>query len=139
MGGYADASAVFSLDTVDKNMAAPMPQGTEGNTATVGNNADGTVTWPAISYTAKADAGRAYVYKFAENPGSVTSMTYDGSVYYAVVRNAEKGAGIQTSIEYYKITEDGSVKQLDTNVTPSFTNIYIAWIPRARPCRAKRP
>ena len=124
VGGYADASAVFSLDTVDKNMAAPMPQGTEGNTATVGNNADGTVTWPAISYTAKADAGRVYVYKFAENPGSVTSMTYDGSVYYAVVRNAEKGAGIQTSIEYYKITEDGSVKQLDTNVTPSFTNIY---------------
>lgn len=124
VGGYADASAVFSLDTVDKNMAAPMPQGTEGNTATVGNNADGTVTWPAISYTAKADAGRAYVYKFAENPGSVTSMTYDGSVYYAVVRNAEKGAGIQTSIEYYKITEDGSVKPLDTNVTPSFTNIY---------------
>lgn len=124
VGGYADASAVFSLDTVDKNMAAPMPQGTEGNTATVGNNADGTVTWPAISYTAKADAGRAYVYKFAENPGSVTSMTYDGSVYYAVVRNAERGAGIQTSIEYYKITEDGSVKQLDTNVTPSFTNIY---------------
>ena len=124
VGGYADASAVFSLDTVDKNMAAPMPQGTEGNTATVGNNADGTVTWPAISYTAKADAGRAYVYKFAENPGSVTSMTYDGSVYYAVVRNAEKGAGIQASIEYYKITEDGSVKQLDTNVTPSFTNIY---------------
>lgn len=124
VGGYADASAVFSLDTVDKNMAAPMPQGTEGNTATVGNNADGTVTWPAISYTAKADAGRAYVYKFAENPGSVTSMTYDGSVYYAVVRNAEKGAGIQTSIEYYKITEDGSVKQLDTNVTPSFTNMY---------------
>lgn len=124
VGGYADASAVFSLDTVDKNMAAPMPQGTEGNTATVGNNADGTVTWPAISYTAKADAGRAYVYKFAENPGSVTGMTYDGSVYYAVVRNAEKGAGIQTSIEYYKIAEDGSVKQLDTNVTPSFTNIY---------------
>lgn len=124
VGGYADASAVFNLDTVDKNMAAPMPQGTEGNTATVGNNADGTVTWPAISYTAKADAGRAYVYKFAENPGSVTGMTYDGSVYYAVVRNAEKGAGIQTSIEYYKIAEDGSVKQLDTNVTPSFTNIY---------------
>lgn len=125
VGGYADANAVFSLDTVDKNMAAPMPQGTEGNTATVGNNADdGAVTWPAISYTAKPDAGRAYVYKFAENRGSVTGMTYDGSVYYAVVRNAKKGAGIQTSIEYYKIAEDGSVKQLDTNVTPSFTNIY---------------
>lgn len=124
VGGYADANAVFSLDTVDKNMAAPMPEGTEDNTATVGNNADGTVTWPAISYTAKADAGRAYVYKFAENRGSVTGMTYDESVYYAVVRNAKKGAGIQTSIEYYKIAEDGSVKQLDTNVTPSFTNIY---------------
>ena len=124
VGGYADASAVFSLDTVDKNMAAPMPQGTEGNIATVGNNADGTVTWPEISYTAKPDAGRAYVYKFAENRGSVTGMTYDGSVYYAVVRNAKKGAGIQASIEYYKIAEDGSVKQLDTNVTPSFTNIY---------------
>lgn len=124
VGGYADASAVFSLDTVDKNMAAPMPQGTEGNIATVGNNADGTVTWPEISYTAKPDSGRAYVYKFAENRGSVTGMTYDGSVYYAVVRNAKKGAGIQTSIEYYKIAEDGSVKQLDTNVTPSFTNIY---------------
>ena len=125
VGGYADARAVFNLDTVDKNMAAPMPQGTEGNTATVGNNADGTVTWPAISYTAKADAGRVYVYKFTEeNPGSVTGMTYDGSIYYAVVRNAKKGAGIQTSIEYYKIAEDGSVKQLDTNVTPSFTNIY---------------
>lgn len=125
VGGYADANSVFSLDTVDKNMAAPMPQGTEGNTATVGNNAvGGAVTWPAISYTAKPDAGRAYVYKFAENPGSVAGMTYDGSVYYAVVRNAKKGAGIQTSIEYYKIAEDGSVKQLDTNVTPSFTNIY---------------
>ena len=125
VGGYADANAVFSLDTVDKNMAAPMPQGTEGNTATVGNNAvGGAVTWPAISYTAKPDAGRAYVYKFAENPGSVAGMTYDGSIYYAVVRNAKKGAGIQTSIEYYKIAEDGSVKQLDTNVTPSFNNIY---------------
>lgn len=125
VGGYADANAVFSLDTVDKNMTAPMPQGTEGNTATVGNNADdGAVTWPAISYTAKPDAGRAYVYKFAENRGSVTGMTYDGSVYYAVVRNAKKGAGIQTSVEYYKIAEDGSVKQLDTNVTPSFANIY---------------
>lgn len=125
VGGYADDSAVFSLDTVDKNMAAPMPQGTEGNTATVGNNADGTVTWPAISYTARADAGRAYVYKLTEeNPGSVTGMTYDGSVYYAVVRNDKKGAGIQTSVEYYKAAENNSVKQLDENVTPSFTNIY---------------
>lgn len=127
VGGYADAGAVFSLDTVDKNMAAPMPQGTEGNTATVGNNADdGAVTWPAISYTAKADAGRAYVYKFAENRGSVTGMTYDGSVYYAVVRNAKKGAGIQTSVEYYKdkAAKDGSVEKLDNNATPSFTNIY---------------
>lgn len=125
VGGYADARAVFNLDTVDKNMVAPMPQGTEGNTATVGNNADGTVTWPAISYTAKADAGRAYVYKFTENLGSIKKgMDYDKSVYYAVVRNAEKGAGIQTSIEYYKVVKDGSVKQLDTNVTPSFTNIY---------------
>lgn len=124
VGGYADANAVFNLDTVDKNMAAPMPQGTEGNTTTVGNNADGTVTWPAISYTAKADAGRAYVYKFAEDSGSVAGMKYDGSVYYAVVRNAEKGAGIQTSVEYYRAAEDGSVKQLDKNATPSFTNIY---------------
>lgn len=124
VGGYADASAVFSPDTVDANVTAPMPEGTEDNTATVGNNADGTVTWPAITYTAKVDAGRAYVYKFAENPGSVTGMTYDGSIYYAVVRNAKKGAGIQASIEYYKVVKDGSVKQLDTNVTPSFTNIY---------------
>lgn len=124
VGGYADADATFSPDTFDKNIKAPMPQGAEGNTATVGNNADGTVTWPAISYTAKADAGRAYVYKFAENPGSVAGMAYDGSVYYAVVRNAAKGAGIQTSIEYYKAAADGSVKQLGTNVTPSFTNIY---------------
>ena len=124
MGGYADDNAAFDPKTVIPSIKAPMPQGAEGDTATVGNNADGTVTWPAISYTAKADAGRAYVYKFAENPGSTAGMTYDRSVYYAVVRNAEKGAGIQTSIEYYKITEDGSVKQLDTNVTPSFTNIY---------------
>lgn len=126
VGGYADASAVFNLDTVDKNMAAPMPQGTEGNTATVGNNADGTVTWPAISYTANADAGRAYVYRFTENLGSVAGMTYnyDGSVYYAVVRNAKKGAGIQTSIEYYKAAENNSVEQLGKNITPSFTNIY---------------
>lgn len=125
VGGYADASAVFNLDTVDKNMAAPMPQGTEGNTATVGNNADGTVTWPAISYTAKADAGRAYVYRFTESLGSVAGMTYnyDGSVYYAVVRNAKKGAGIQTSIEYYKAAENNSVEQLGKNITPSFTNI----------------
>ena len=126
VGGYADASAVFNLDTVDKNMAAPMPQGTEGNTATVGNNADGTVTWPAISYTAKADAGRAYVYRFTESLGSVAGMTYnyDGSVYYAVVRNAKKGAGVQTSIEYYKAAENNSVEQLGKNITPSFTNIY---------------
>lgn len=125
MGGYADDDAAFDPKTVVPSIKAPMPQGTEGNTATVGNNADdGAVTWPAISYTAKPDAGRAYVYKFAENPGSVAGMTYDGSVYYAVVRNAEKGAGIQTSIEYYKIAEDGSVKQLDNNATPSFTNIY---------------
>lgn len=124
VGGYADVNAVFSPNTVDASVTAPMPQGAEGNTATVGNNADGTVTWPVISYTAKPDAGRAYVYKFAENLGSIKGMEYSESVYYAVVRNAKKGAGIQTSIEYYKIAEDGSVKQLDTIVTPSFTNIY---------------
>lgn len=128
VGGYADASAVFSPDTVDANVTAPMPEGTEDNTATVGNNADGTVTWPAISYTAKADAGRAYVYKFAEKlpekPDRVAGMTYGGSVYYAVVRNAKNGAGILTSIEYYKVAEDGSVRQLDNKATPSFTNKY---------------
>lgn len=124
MGGYANANAAFSPNTVDASIKAPMPQGTEGNIATVGNNADGTVTWPAISYTAKPDAGRAYVYKFAENSGSVAGMTYDGSVYYAVVRNAKKGAGIETSIEYYKTAANGSVEQLKTNVTPSFTNTY---------------
>lgn len=127
VGGYADDNAAFDPDKVDTSIKAPMPEDAEGNTATVGNNADdGAVTWLAISYTAKADAGRAYVYKFAENPGSIAGMTYDGSVYYAVVRNAKKGAGIQTSIEYYKVAEDGSVKQLDKNVTPSFTNIYSA-------------
>lgn len=125
VGGYTDDRAAFDPNTVNTSVKAPMPQGAEGDTATVGNNADGTVAWPAISYTARADAGRAYVYKFAENPSNVTGMTCDKSVYYAVVRNAKKGAGIQTSIEYYKITEDGSVKQLDTDVTPSFTNIYI--------------
>lgn len=124
VGGYADVNAVFSPNTVDASVTAPMPEGAEDNTVTVGNNADGTVAWPAISYTAKADAGRAYVYKFAENLGSITGMTYDGSVYYALVRNAKKGAGIQTSIEYYKVAEDGSVKQLDKNATPSFTNVY---------------
>lgn len=125
VGGYADDNAAFDPDKVDKSIKAPMPQDAEGDTATVGNNADGTVTWPAISYTAKADAGRAYVYKFAEKLGSIKKgMDYDKSVYYAVVRNAEKGAGIQTSIEYYKVAEDGSVKQLDKNATPSFTNIY---------------
>ena len=125
VGGYADDNAAFDPDKVDTSIKAPMPQGAEGNIATVGNNAGGTVTWPAISYTAKADAGRAYVYKFAEKLGSIKKgMDYDKSVYYAVVRNAEKGAGIQTSIEYYKVVKDGSVKQLDTNVTPSFTNIY---------------
>lgn len=124
VGGYADVNAVFSPNTVDASVTAPMPEGAEDNTVTVGNNADGTVAWPAISYTAKADAGRAYVYKFAENPGSIAGMTYDGSVYYAVVRNAKKGAGIQTSIEYYKVAEDGSVEKLDNNATPSFTNIY---------------
>lgn len=124
VGGYADDNAAFDPDKVDTSIKAPMPEDAEGNTATVGNNVDGTVTWPAISYTAKPDAGRAYVYKFAENPGSVAGMTYDGSVYYAVVRNAEKGAGIQTSVEYYKAAEDGSVEKLDNNATPSFTNIY---------------
>lgn len=126
VGGYAGDNAAFDPDKVDTSIKAPMPEDAEGNTATVGNNADdGAVTWPAISYTAKADAGRAYVYKFTEeNPGSVTGMTYDGSVYYAVVRNDKKGAGIQTSVEYYKAAENNSVKQLDENVTPSFTNIY---------------
>lgn len=126
VGGYTNADAVFGLDSVDPNVTAPMPQGAEGNIATVGNNADGTVTWPAISYTATADAGRAYVYRFTENLGSVAGMTYnyDGSVYYAVVRNAKKGAGIQTSIEYYKAAENNSVEQLGKNITPSFTNIY---------------
>lgn len=123
MGGYTDANAAFDPTTVDASVKAPMPQGAEGNTATVGN-ADRTVTWPPISYTARPDAGRAYVYKFAENPGGVAGMTYDGSVYYAVVRNAKKGAGIETSIEYYKTAANGSVEQLKTNVTPSFTNIY---------------
>lgn len=124
VGGYADDNAAFDPDKVDTSIKVPMPEDAEGNTATVGNNADGTVTWPAISYTAKPDAGRAYVYRFTENLGSVAGMTYDGSVYYAVVRNAKKGAGIQTSVEYYKAAENNSVKQLDKNATPSFTNIY---------------
>lgn len=126
MGGYADDNAAFDPKTVAPSIKAPMPQGAVGNIATVGNNADGTVTWPAISYTATADAGRAYVYRFTENLGSVAGMTYnyDGSVYYAVVRNAKKGAGIQTSIEYYKAAENNSVEQLGKNITPSFTNIY---------------
>lgn len=124
VGGLADINATFKPNAVDTSVKAPMPQGAEGNTMNVGNNADGTVTWPAISYTAQVDMGRAYVYKFAENSGNVAGMTYDGSVYYAVVRNAKKGAGIQTSVEYYKAAEDGSVKQLDKNATPSFTNIY---------------
>lgn len=128
VGGYKDASATFDLRTVDKGVEAPMPQGTKDNTATVGNDAGdtvSTVTWPAISYTARKDAGRAYVYKFAEDSsGSVAGVTCDKSVYYAVVRNAAKGAGIQTSIEYYKVAENGSVKQLDQNDTPLFTNIY---------------
>lgn len=124
VGGLADINATFSPDAVDTSIKAPMPQGAEGNTMKVGNNADGTVTWPAISYIAKPDAGRAYVYKFAEDSGDVAGMTYDGSVYYAVVRNAKKGAGIQTSIEYYKAAADGSVKQLDKDATPSFTNTY---------------
>lgn len=126
MGGYVDDNAAFDPKTVAPSIKAPMPQGAEGNIATVGNNADGTVTWPAISYTATADAGRAYVYRFTENLGSVAGMTYnyDGSVYYAVVRNAKKGAGIQTSIEYYKAAENNSVEQLGKNITPSFTNIY---------------
>lgn len=124
LGGYTDDSAAFDPDTFDTSVTAPMPQGAEGNAATVGNNADGTVTWPAISYTAKRDVGHAYVYKFAEVPGSAAGMTYDGSVYYAVVRNVKKGAGIQTSIEYYRAMADGSVKQLDQNATPLFTNIY---------------
>lgn len=125
MGGYADANATFSPNTVDKSIEAPMPQSTKDNTATVGNDANGTVAWPPISYTFKADAGRAYVYKFTENSDNdVAGVTYDTSVYYAVVRNAKKGAGIQTSIEYYKAMADGSVKQLDQNATPLFTNIY---------------
>lgn len=129
MGGYKDANATFSPDTIDTSIEAPMPQGTEGNTATVGNNADGEVRWPAISYTVNKDAGHAYVYtltenKPTENPGSVAGVTYDESVYYAVVRNVAKGAGIQTSVEYYKAETDGTVKQLDENDTPVFTNIY---------------
>ena len=129
MGGYKDANATFSPDTIDTSIEAPMPQGTEGNTATVGNNADGEVRWPAISYTVNKDAGHAYVYtltenKPTENSGSVAGVTYDESVYYAVVRNVAKGAGIQTSVEYYKAETDGTVKQLDENDTPVFTNIY---------------
>lgn len=129
LGGYKDANATFDPKTVDTSVTAPMPQGTKNNTATVGNNAkDGTVEWPPISYTAKPDAGRAYVYKLTEklpeDSDRVAGMTYDTAVYYAVVRNAAKGAGIQTSIEYYRVLADGSVKQLETNVTPSFTNKY---------------
>lgn len=129
VGGYTDDSAAFDPNTVNTSVKAPMPQGAEGDTATVGNNANGTMAWPAISYTAKADAGRAYVYKFYEDSGSaedsdsVVGMTYDGSVYYAVVRNAKKGAGIQTSVEYYKAEKNGPIK-LGNNATPSFTNTY---------------
>lgn len=124
MGGYANASATFSPDTVDTSIKAPMPQGAGGSIAIVGNDDNGPVAWPPISYTAMADAGRAYVYKLTENSGKAAGMTYDESVYYAVVRNAKKGADFQTSIEYYKVLADDSVEQLVTNATPSFTNIY---------------
>lgn len=129
MGGYKDANATFDPKTVDTSVTAPMPQGTKNNTATVGNNAkDGTVEWPPISYTAKPDAGRAYVYKLTEklpeDSDRVAGMTYDTAAYYAVVRNVAKGAGIQASVEYYKVKVDGSVEKLVENDTPVFTNIY---------------
>lgn len=127
-GGLTDVNAAFSPDTVDKNVKAPMPQGTKDNTVIVGNNTDGTVAWSPISYTAKADAGRAYAYKLTEklpeDSVRVAGVTYDESVYYAVVSNVAKGAGIQTSVEYYKVKVDGSVEKLVENDAPVFTNIY---------------
>ena len=69
-----------------------------------------------------------------DSPGSVAGVTYDESVYYAVVRNVAKGAGIQTSVEYYKAETDGTVKQLDENDTPVFTNIYSVDVYKRQHC-----
>lgn len=90
---------------------------------TVGNKADGSVTFAEISY----DSPGTHTYFITEqqkeqNPDK--GITYDTSVYRATVTvNWTEGEGLSTTVEYEKQGQGGEWIPAETD-TAKFTNIY---------------
>ncbi|MDD5922142.1 MAG: FctA domain-containing protein [Eubacteriales bacterium] len=94
----------FKIQASDKTPNAPLPA-----SVTVTNDAKGTASFGAISYT---KPGR-YVYDISEIDGGLSGYTYDKKVVHAVVTVKDSGNGTLTaSVEYQN--------------EPSFSNTYKA-------------
>lgn len=126
VGGYASDSAPFDPKTVDKTIEVPMPEDAADRTSIATNDASGNVKFPDIDFTAAKDAGKTYVYRLTEVDAGQAGYIYDGTKYYAVVRNHRNGNGISTEYLYNKVQADGSVVALAKGVVPTFSNSYDA-------------
>ena len=133
VGGYNSATATVAPNTWTDVTAAdvPMPQDATGSFIAA-NAADGTVVFAGIPLTAKANAGRTYVYKMTEmlpeDAAKAPGMIYDSSTYYAAIRAAWNNQGVTTSVEYYKLgtsaAGDDTLVRIASGTTPVFTNVY---------------
>ena len=125
-GGFDVADAKMTLNGWDTAIAAPMPD--DATTLVAKNDESGLVAFPQISYSAKKNAGHAYVYKITEQNEGAAGMSYDGSVYYALVRCAWHGRGIEVHCEYYKLNATGTGLSYlgHDDAKPVFSNSYTA-------------
>lgn len=78
---------------------------------TATNDADGQITFPALTF----DKVGTYTYEMSEVAGNVKGMTYDGTVFKAIVTVTDDGKGhLSASVAY------------DGDATPVFANVYSA-------------
>ena len=101
---------------------APMPA--DGVT-TAKNDGGGTAPFPQITFTA-VDQNTTYVYQVTERANSDTSttggMTYDATVYYAMVQNTLDDKGQLSSTATYWKTDGTQLTDTDGNIP--FKNTY---------------
>ncbi len=107
----------------------PMPEGTVDGVYTAENEADGSITVPAITYT---EAG-VYQYTLREVKGSVGGYTYDDAVYTITVTVTDDGNG-QLEIASTVFTLDDTT----TVVRLAFRNDYIAQATGAIPLAGQK-
>lgn len=107
-----DSQFSFALQQFDPENGNPI-----GQSSIVRNAADGTITFPALSYT-EADAGKDFYYKVTEINEGIGGYTYDNTAYTICVSVADNGDG--TLAVHQQITEP------ETAAAISFTNTYTA-------------